>query len=207
MYEPAPKTIVLMLIYMVLVYTTVNAFTISAYDYDSLSVGGSRTDLLEKGEMDLQTSIVTMQNEENLTGDAMWDKLNATYGASYGVVFVWNWLDTGWYYKWVDAEGTETLIIDWKMEKLLTGTLDYDDLSFQESAGNTLGAIWSGIGYVTGFLTFNIVGTTMSDGSTVPAMLQWLPLLMVLIPWIIIILWLLPYLIRFLQAIAELIPL
>lgn len=203
---PRGNTVVLVLIYMLLVYTTVQAFTVSAYD--DFSVGGSRQDLFNKGDVDFQTSIITVQQQNNLTGSDAWDYLNSTYGLYQGENFLFNWLDTGWYHVWVDQNGIETTMLSWKFDKFLAGTLDYSDNTFQESAGNVLGSIWNSISYVFGFLTFNIVGDMqLSDGSSIPWEMQWLPMLMVIIPWILITLWILPYIIDLLKAIGGLIPL
>jgi hypothetical protein len=196
---------------MIAVYTTVHAFTTATAE--TFQVGGSHTDLLETDDFsdDIFQQALVWLSSENMTTSQKWEYMNETYGDFQGVKLIGNWLDTGYYYCWGSYWNNQFdhdchCMIDWKFEKYLDGTLSASDVSFQESAGQVLGSVWDAMGYVTGLLTFNIAGSTLSDGSSIPVYLTFIPLFMVLIPWIMIILWIFPYAIEIVKAIGGLIP-
>lgn len=208
MYRPKTKTIVIMLIYMILVYTLVNVFVIGAYSYEEFTLGGSHQELFEKKELGWQEQVVEIINTENLTGSDMFDWCNETFGTYLGKF--WHFylpLDSGWYHVWSNNNNEETVISEWKFEKMLLGTLTYNDISWQEQFGNLLGNIWNGLGYVMGLLSFDLAGTHFSDNIEIPPVLSAICVLAVIIPWIFITIWLLPLFIQILKAIAEAIPL
>jgi len=138
-----PKIIFIMVLYMILVYTTVHVFTTATCD--TFVVGGEHTNLLEKG---------------NQGGD-------------------------------VDPDESVSA---------------YQNMSWLDSIGAFFGSIVDAFSYIIGLLTFNIVGSSLSDGSTVPAVLSFVPLLMVLPVWIAVIYWIAPYAIKAIQAIGNWIP-
>lgn len=212
-HQPSGKTIVIILIYMMLVYTTVHVFTNATAD--NFVVGGSRSDLLETeefGDDPFQAALFWLFND-NLSHSEKWDHMNETFGPYRGKKYVFNWFDTGWYHCWGDEWkdfslfGNDGYMMKEDIfEKYLDGTLTASDISFQDNAGRILGTIWDAMGYVTGLLTFNIAGSTLSDGSTVPVTLSFVPFLMVLVPWVLITYWILPYAIEIVKAIGGLIP-
>jgi hypothetical protein len=207
--NPRIATIATVLIYMILVYTCVHAFTLTAYASDEFEIGGERQDLFETGENELDefnSGLVLLCSNDSMTWSDRFDYLNNTYGAYIGLHLTANWLDTGYYHVWRDENDIETKIIDWKFDLYKAGKLGYDDISFQEGAGKVLGAIWNSIGRAIGLLTFNIGNPVLSNGEVLPYYVTWLPLMMVLIPWLFIIYWLLPYAIDLLKAIGGLIP-
>ena len=196
-----PKSVLILVIYMILVYTTVHAFTAVAYNEGDNFVGGDHQDLFDTGN-NISGVITLPVDYDDLNRSETYDWFNATHGLSEEV-FIWNWLDTGTYL--VFADGTEISTGDF--EKILAGTYDASDMEWWDAIGTFFNSVVNAFSYIIGFLTFNIVGSTLSDGSTVPALMMWLPALMVLGPWIMIIYWILPHAIKLIHAIAEIIPL
>lgn len=204
------KTIILLIIYMLLVYTTTHAFTIASADH--FVVGGDRDDLMKETDevSPFNNMIVLINQNRNLTLSQRFDLMNDTYGTYKGVEWrQWGWLNLipRRHHIWINDAGMETAVLLSDFDKYLAGTLTADDIGYLRGAAQVFESIWKGLGYVTGLLTFNIVGSaTLSDGSKIPPILQFIPLLMVLIPWLIITYWILPYAIKLLKAIGGLIP-
>lgn len=193
----------IIVIYMILIYTTVHVFS-ENYDREGFVAGGSRPGLLDKGDVDDFSFTVTSLREENLTGSDACDWLNETYGTWLGKQYRFSVLPPrfGWEYQFRDpVSGEETWIQVHIMKKIKAGTLDYDDADWTDAVGNFFGAIWNGIGYLINLLTFNIINPV-----TLPTWLTWVPFIMVLPVWIMVFYWLFPYLIDIIKAIGNLTP-
>lgn len=66
-----------------------------------------------------------------------------------------------------------------------------------------LGTVINVIVYTIGFMTFNVFGgQVLSDGSSLPIWLTWIPFMMVLPVHIAIVYWLAPYVIKLIKAVG-----
>ncbi len=216
----SPKGIILMVFYMIIIYTVFHTFTAAART-DGFSMGGTDTekDILQKG-YEVDTYEATLENiSEGDTIKQRFDAANVSFGWYQGKKFhlsIWVpvfemdhlWLkntSSGRTQKWMqESEFDDTII---------RGVSTNVSVGFFAQVDRALGTIWNAFGYLFDLITFNVAssGPTFDsvDGQMIddplPGFLTWIPLLLVLIPWILIIYWLFPIFIKLVNAIGSVI--
>lgn len=203
--EIKPSLVVIMIIYMLLVYTTVHVFTIS--HESEFIVGGERSDLMETGEFGSDL-IMIPESYGNMSMSDRWQYLNDTKGGEPSLIWKTplddiNPLSWGRYY--IFPNGDEMRI--GQVADFLDGNFDVGQADWRDRASQFFGLMLDAFNYLLSLLVFNINNPTFADGSQIPVTLTWFPMLMVLPIWVTIVYWLFPHVIEIIKAIGGLIPL
>jgi hypothetical protein len=200
-----PKTIVLLIIYMTLVYTTVGIFT-----SNTIAERGLDTAFATEKQIEPATIGGLPINLSGKNSSEIFAWLNATHD-EYKEYAVLGWFTSlnpwDWNHKYYHIWNDGYRLTDTEFEKILSGSIIDTDVEWWEAIYSFFDTIGQAIGYFFSLLIFNVHNVTLEDGSYLPFYLTWIPLFMVLPVWITVTYMLFPYLIKLLHAIAEVIPL
>lgn len=207
------KTVIILIVYMILVYTSVHVYTAASTEFVP---GGSQASLLNDTTPDSQgVNSIMFHNYSSTSRAYRFSVLNTTYGEYQGFKHRFpggNWNPMNWVatmrHEWLNDAGEYHHMTDLEFLEYVNGNYTGPARNWWEQVMSFFGTVWDGFGYAINLLFFNIANDNlvMTDGSTLPSYLTWLPMIMVLPVWIIVTYGLLPYAIRMINAIGNLIP-